>query len=389
MGRKGHQIDEKIKDKLNTNSITELTYNELYDSVKTDYFKDLSTNKYKPSFIRHLNGFLNSGQIEVTGYVSDPTRQKEQKFVHDYILLKWSERKTRPDIQILLEKMDSNNNSYLEIKSLFKNKLKELNKFYKDRWDLVMEWTLCYSPTEIKNKLSGYEYYDEINNLILNLNEKEIDTFFESFYLVKSKVNATSPYPNVDELIELQEDVIKKKHKSDGFSSIDEMKKYKENFNNIVLLLTLANKWESHEENIFFIPIQLDEFNNVFFDINNKISSYDLSYGKKINPVIATWIVEKVPSFIDRESILHCKGYSETFHNIPDSNIVFEGIVDIIYTYPNEEQKILFNILAKGLSDEPGSIEIFAEFFEKMNSINYPERLDNILGIVSKDYKVK
>lgn len=37
----------------------------------------------------------------------------------------------------------------------------------------------------------------------------------------------------------------------------------------------------------------------------------------------------------------------------------------------------------KGLSDEPGSIQIFGEFFGKISSIDYPERLNNVLRGIS------
>jgi hypothetical protein len=56
-----------------------------------------------------------------------------------------------------------------------------------------------------------------------------------------------------------------------------------------------------------------------------------------------------------------------------------------LLTYPDEKKIILMGILAKALSDEPGSIQVFAEFFKNINAVNYPERLSNILGIVSKE----
>ena len=72
----------------------------------------------------------------------------------------------------------------------------------------------------------------------------------------------------------------------------------------------------------------------------------------------------------------------ETIENFDAS---FERVIDIISTYPEEEKNILMGILAKGLSDESGSLQIFGTFYKKMESVHYKSRLTSVLGIVESN----
>ena len=59
--------------------------------------------------------------------------------------------------------------------------------------------------------------------------------------------------------------------------------------------------------------------------------------------------------------------------------------MDIISTYSQEENFILKGILAKGLSDEPGSKEIFWEFYKRIKKVRYNDRINRVLGVLEED----
>ena len=66
-------------------------------------------------------------------------------------------------------------------------------------------------------------------------------------------------------------------------------------------------------------------------------------------------------------------------------DLTFETTVDIISTYSKEEKLIINEILAKSLSDEPGSKEIFWDLYKKFEKVSYKQRINRVLGMFEED----
>ncbi|BDZ67932.1 hypothetical protein [Methanobacterium ferruginis] len=429
MGRKGHEINEKIQNKLNDNTIIELTYKKLYDSVKNEYFKDLDHNKYKYSFIRHLNGFLNSGEIEITGYVVDENRKKEQSFIPDHILLKWNERKTRPEIQNLLNKMADDNEAYKTIRDKFRDRVGDLYQFHKIRWNFLKKETVEVSLIEFKNYLSSFPssiYAEEFVQDMSSQLKKDYTNWYYGdpnvSYNIADEVGAL-----VDELkTKIEKEIIEANindfvnetiDENSGKISDEEIDKIiDENIEGITnesidedlaheleeLLFLIVRRWividnygptTSKFTKVFLTNSYPENFNDSFWgeikdysDIEASIKNATILSKSRMDEILFMKL-NICHSWKDKTEFLCEEGFKYTEKGIKNPDFHFESMIDIISTYPDEEKKILMSILAKGLSDELGSINVFAEFFKKMNSINYPERLNNVLGIVSENPK--
>ena len=78
------------------------------------------------------------------------------------------------------------------------------------------------------------------------------------------------------------------------------------------------------------------------------------------------------PFMVDEEGkwrkndVLYKFGFYEPYY-VDNFDLKFENSVDIISTYSDDERAILYEILAKGLSDEPGSLQVFWEFYKKIS----------------------
>ena len=100
------------------------------------------------------------------------------------------------------------------------------------------------------------------------------------------------------------------------------------------------------------------------------------------------------PFMVDEEGkwrkndVLYKFGFYEPYY-VDNFDLKFENSVDIISTYSDDERAILYEILAKGLSDEPGSLQVFWEFYKKISKVQYKDRINNILGVFadSSEYR--
>jgi len=86
----------------------------------------------------------------------------------------------------------------------------------------------------------------------------------------------------------------------------------------------------------------------------------------------------------NKEIVLLNGGFFPHSKEIDDPDLSFEHTIDIISTYSKENREILLEILAKGLSNEPGSVEVFGEFYYKIEKVNYVNRIKSVFGMFDK-----
>jgi hypothetical protein len=154
-------------------------------------------------------------------------------------------------------------------------------------------------------------------------------------------------------------------------------------------ILILLDKYKKENNvKVWLYPMYPFQFYNIWKDL-----LYDLSIERYQNLYIETILdpsytlkVDKY-GYWDKKLALKNGGYENYSEKLKTPNKAFEHTIDIISTYSDEERRILMGILAKGLSDEPESLQVFAELYKKINAVNYPKRLNNVLGIVSNDRK--
>ena len=172
---------------------------------------------------------------------------------------------------------------------------------------------------------------------------------------------------------------------------------------NIVHLLieSLLKRLSYHDEEkvkIWFYPLETDEFPNYFSnfpplpELNNFESIGDLKdsimdVNKATYPLLSKPFLIDANGELTKERALNKFGFG-TPYPIRDYDLEFEKSMDIISTYSDDEKSILIEILSKGLSDEPGSQEIFWEFYKKIRNISYTNRINTVLGVLEKDTEV-
>ena len=135
---------------------------------------------------------------------------------------------------------------------------------------------------------------------------------------------------------------------------------------------------------------EIKNFKFKSIDKNDRKSVFDFTYPLLFKP----FIVDEEKLFIDEEGkwtkndALYKFGFYEPYY-VDNFDLKFENSVDIISTYSDEERAILNEILAKGLSDEPGSLQVFWEFYKKISKVQYKDRINNILGVFadSSEYR--
>lgn len=404
MGGERHNIKEKIIEKVKTSSINEITIEKLKKTIKDTYFPDLSEKNYNKAFLRDFNKLLDIQEIKIIGYDFDEERKPKQSFNFEPILIKHFKRKTRPDINDLLNKMDGNNESYQEIRRLFKKKLEDLEKFYSSRWSSLKGGTFAVTPNEIRDIASYFGFYQSIEDMISDLSEEQKKEFIEYWYGDNNRANEDLVYDvssSIDYIIEEVQDRREEKDLSEHRNMHDElyygieedsegkiweedsydMYEVEEMIKDMARILIFIDRYERKWSKIWIYPVYTFQFNNIWFDMPKK--TYKLldtmlfieGYNLEIDEY----------GFWNEDLALSHAGYKKPTTEIKNQNYDkhFEHMIDIISTYPDEQKRILLGILAKGLSDEPGSIQIFGEFFKKISSIDYPERLNNILKGIS------
>ena len=175
MGRKGYMIPEMVKKLLckgqkSGKELKELVSIELDHNVPKDF---------KKTFTQALIKLLDDDKIKIIGYDSSFDKRKvKQAFILDPVIFDSSKRLTRPDINDLLIKMNTDNEAYQKIRFLFISKLKDFDDIEKSRWDYLKSWVFSISPEQIKNILSRNYDLKEINNKIKNISDEELRALF-------------------------------------------------------------------------------------------------------------------------------------------------------------------------------------------------------------------
>lgn len=410
VGGKRHNIKDYIIKELENNSKSEFKLENLKNSIKKNYFKELDKTKYNTGFFRDLNRLLEDGDVEITGYSQPKTKTKstelKQSFNFGSLLIKYSNRLTRPDIYNYLNLMFIENECYQKIRGLFKDKLEDLEKFHSKRWSYLKEGTFVVTSNEIIDIASCFGFYQGIEDMISDLTEEQKKEFLEYWYGDSNRANQDLVYEVSSAIEGIIEDARLRKEEKEQrehekmhdelYYELEEdeeddleyetweedfydMYKVEEIIKDMSLILILINKYERKWSKIWIYPVYPFHFNDIWFEMPYKTGQM-LTTDFFIN---ARNLKLDEFGIWDKESALKYEGYKKP-EKIKDYDFHFEQIIDIISTYPEEQKTILMGILAKGLSDEPGSIQVFAEFFEKVSSVRYPSRLNNVLGIISE-----
>lgn len=368
----------------------------------------------KKAFDRSLIMLLENEKIKIVGY--DPSKDKrkvKQAFKSEPLIFDSSERLTRPEIQNLLNVMEDDDEAYQRIRERFKCRIKNLHTFYSSRWSFLNEGTFAVPPDHFEYIFSDFGFYEEIIDMISDLSEKEKEAYIE-YYFVDSENADEDLYYDVDYRISnIIDDVESKKKEKEEKETRNEIKSYssmsyldddylddeylgeeyytdydlEELIKNMSSILILLDRYkEQKPAKVWLYPMYQFQFYDIWRNLihDSFIKIYkDLT----IDTLIDSSYTLKVDrhGYWDKEWALKEGGYKDYSKTLKSPNKAFEHTIDIIFTYPDEEKKILMNILAKGLSDEPDSLQVFAEFYKKINAVNYPKRLNNVLGIVSVD----
>ncbi|WP_048190510.1 hypothetical protein [Methanobacterium sp. SMA-27] len=418
-GAKGYEIGNIIKKNLKNNV---KSGKELYESV----IKELGINvpiHLRKSYDRNLIMLLEKEKIKIIGY--DPSKDKrkvKQAFNSDPLIFDSSERLTRPEIQKLLNVMESDDEAYQRIRERFKDRMKNLNTFYTNRWSFLNEWTFVVQPDDFEFIFSDFGFYDDINDMISNLSVKEKEAYIEYYYGDSDKADIDlydEVYSKIHNIIddvfgkisqreeeenemELEKEEGKLEESFDINSFLDGEflgEEYSKEYHNkydleklieeMSTILILLDKYKDTKNvKVWLYPIYPFQFYDVW---NDFVHDHNLELYKDvyIETLLDSTYTLKVDSYGYWEIKWALKegGYENYAENLKTPNKAFEHTIDIISTYSDKERKILMGILAKGLSDEPDSLQVFAEFYLKINAVNYPKRLNKVLGIVSDDGK--
>jgi hypothetical protein len=400
----GDLIEKELKNGVNTGKkLKTIVINKLNSKIPKNFQK-----AYDYALIK----LLEDEKIKIVGY--DPSldhRKTKQAFKSDPIIFDSSSRLTRPDIQKLLEEMYSNNESYQRVRELFKGKLGDLELFYSKRWSILEYGTFSVTTDEIIDIASYFGFYEAVEDMISDLSEGHKKAFLEYWYGDSEKANddfvsdidnsieeiineiqsqredkeKERPVKNVDDFFyDDDEDSEDDTYEEDSYDMYDVEEMVKE----MVRILILLNKYEKRKRcKVWIYPVYKFEFNDIWYNMDEISTHRLLTTMIFIEPTYHLEVDEY--GFWNEERALNNGGFENPYKKIENHDSQFEQMVDIISTYPDEERIILISILAKSLSNEPGSIQVFAEFYKKMNSVSYPERLNNVLGIVSKYTKTE
>lgn len=368
MGRNGYMIPEIIKKLLlkgqkSGKELKELVSVELGDNIPKDF---------KKTFNQALIKLLGEEEIKIVGYDSSFDKRKvKQAFISDPIIFDSSNRLTRPDINDLLIKMNTDNEAYQKIRFKFKSKLKDFNNFEKSRWDFLKSWVFSISPKEIKDILSHNHDLAAIEEKIKNLNEEEERALF-----LWREDNLEIPTKEESKILML----------------------FNKNYVDLMIgsLLKKISYYDEEKVRIWFYPAIPEEFANDFscFPRLPELDNFNLLKRASFLAIDnATYPLLFKPFMIDSEGVSTKENALESFgfkkyYDIYDYDLEFEKSIDIISTYSEEQKAILIEILSKGLSDEPGSQKIFWEFYKKISNISYTNRINIVLGVLEKDTKV-
>ncbi|CEL23993.1 hypothetical protein [Methanobacterium formicicum] len=368
MGRKGFQIPDLILKELST---SQKSGKLLKDKVKEELYLNPPSN-FTKAFNRALIKLIESEEIKIVDYDSSKDKRKnKQAFNPDPIVFDSSKRLTRPNINELLKNMETNNDAYYKIKRLFKHKQTELEELYKKRWKFLENRTFNVTTEDIEDKLYDLEYYHDILELLSNFDETQQNAAFEDYYVDSEKADqdlASDVYYLADSLEEKYEDKYMLVRPGEVTAA--------------TILLIIVDKFEnSKNSKIFFYPISPFQFNDIQFDLDYKSTVYNSNSDIPVEIFLHYHLTVDPSGRMTKNDALYNKGFENPLEVMKEPDIAFEHVIDIISTYNEEEKFSLYGILGKGLSDEPGSIYVFADFYKEIMKINYSDRLKTILGI--------
>ena len=232
-------------------------------------------------------------------------------------------------------------------------------------------YVFCLSILEIKNILSRFYNLEEIYNKIENLSEKEELALFS--WRRKELVKPTKEETSILNLFN---------------KNIEEML--------CGSLLKIISYYNKEDIKVWFYPssaknFKNDKFYSVLPDLN-KLKSLTIDPNDKklssLNNI--TYLLLLKPFLIDlegtwtKQTALSQFGFYEPYY-VDNFDYTFEKIVDVISTYSKEEKLIINEILAKGLSDEPGSEHLFWDLYKKFDKVSYENRINRVLGMFEED----
>lgn len=369
MGRKGYNLRRLIKKELKhaPKSGKELK-NVIMEELGDNYPEHVDK-----TFNEALIKLLENEDIKIVDYnpLEDNRKPKsKQNFKSDPLVFDSTERLTRPKIQDQLMKMDTNDDAYQKIRFLFKTRLKDFNDIEKNKWNNLNSWVFSMSSKEIKDILAKYYDINKIYNQINKLNKEELLSLISW-----RKKNLEKP---VD-------------------SDFEVYKIFNKNIEELLVasLLSTLSAFEEYENfRVWFYPVTSEKFNKMKFyryrlhvfknfesvEPNTKYSPInDVTYPLLLKPLM----VDTSGEWAKEEALQYSGFYKPSC--VDNFNLEFENSVDIISTYSKEENIILKGILAKGLSDEPGSKAIFWDFYKRIKNINYNDRINRVLGVLEED----
>lgn len=378
MGRKGYEIDERIKKILKKGTKTG-------KDLQNDIKKELNTNlpkQFEKTFNQALIKLVEAGDVKIVGYDSSKDNRKfKQSFSSDPLIFDSSKRLTRPQIQKLLNELYTNDEAYQSIKKLFKERVIELGDFEKDRWDRLKEWAIYFTLEEINEALSEVCDLNTMKDVILSLDEKEKEELSD-LYRFWYAVQDAYPEEGIPLVKKLQQ-ITSERHLIKDKNILGMVIKVDGVCVSLWGLFLLVCKYENQEGVRFWsFPITAKDFDDV------RSIGFEWIYGRStdnyfsLNPsslVVEKFLVDTEGSW-GKEEALREAGFVNRYKR-EDIDSFFEFTIDIISTYSKEDQEILFGILAKCLSDEVGYLRTFHEFYVKIQKVDYSSRLSAVFGI--------
>ncbi len=334
-------------------------------------------NDIRKAFYYALNKLLENEKIKIIDY--KPRGLIKQSFSPHSFLFTLSERLTRPDIKELLNNMDKNIDSYRKIRELFKEKLSHLYDFEDEKWDYLKTWIFHATPQQITNFLGTTYDLKNIENKLNNMNFEQK----QALYSVKNLKKGQKPNEMEKYIFTLFNNRLKDEY-------------------HVALLLEHLSRYSDKENmRLWFYPCTPEEYDNLLTEHNYlpdallpdevgpKLDTPQEERTFPLNGTIDIMLYNYYQVDVDgiwsKDLALSFAGFYPTHRTFGDNlDLAFEYTMDIMSLYTENDQKIFNNILAKSLSDEPGSLQVLSKFWKKMEKISYDNRLTQILGILSK-----
>ena len=159
MGRKGYQIDEKIKLILINGP---KSGKELKNLVKEELGQKLPS-KFEKTFDEALIKLLEQEKVKIISYnSSSDDRKVKQAFKSDPLVFDSLKRLTRPDIKNKLDKMEKDNSSYQDIRGLFKKRFEEMIEWNSRNWQNLKNCIFSWPADQTLEFIQGVHGTDSL-----------------------------------------------------------------------------------------------------------------------------------------------------------------------------------------------------------------------------------